>query len=164
MTYLNSTTVAHLAHVVAIAFVAVAVAACGPIRSERAVPIETDDPSVTYEYTDDEGLIDASFQAEEYCRQFNSWPSTSRVENTRGRGGLVTFHCDRQRSSEVAAQSSPQPPNTTVTYSYHDDHTLIDATAQAQRHCASQGAYARSSTVTNRGGTRTVVFECVQAP
>jgi hypothetical protein len=50
-----------------------------------------------------------------------------------------------------------------VNYTYRDEQTLIDATSEAQRHCAGFGAYARSSTVTTgTDGTRTVVFECVR--
>lgn len=138
------------------------VASCGTTGG-RAIPVQETAPSVSYDYTGDEGLIDATFQAEAYCRQFNSWPTTTSMDVASGGGSTVTFVCDQTRATAyTGTQPPPLPANPTVSYSYRNDQGLIDATNQAQRHCADFGAHARSYTVTTGAdGGRTVVFECV---
>jgi hypothetical protein len=139
------------------------VASCG-LASGRAEAIQESSPSVTYRYIDDEGLVDATIKAEAYCRQFNAWPTTASLDQATDGDGNVTFVCDQTRSSTyTSSQTRSKPPYPTVNYTYRDDQALIDATSEAQRHCAGFGAYARSSTVTvGTDGTRTVVFECVR--
>jgi hypothetical protein len=130
------------------------VASCGT-PSRRAEPIQESPPSVTYSYTDDEGLVDATIQAEVYCRQFNALPRTASDDD-----GNVTFVCDPTRVAYTGNQTLPRNP--TVSYTYSDEQTLVDARSEAQSHCAGVGAYARPSTVTTgTDGTHTIVFECV---
>jgi hypothetical protein len=133
------------------------VASCGS-TSGRAERIQESLPSVTYSYTDDEGLVDATMQAEAYCRQFNALPRTTSDED-----GNVTFACDPTRLAHTGNQTLSLPPNPTVSYTYRDEQTLADARSEAQSHCAGVGAHARPSTVTTgMDGTRTIVFECVR--
>lgn len=140
-----------------------AVAACGT-TSGRATTVQESNPSVTYDYSDDEGLVDATIKAEAYCRQFNAWPTTAGSQlSADGRKGTVTFRCDQTRTAAYSgSQPPPLPADPTVNYRYTHDEDLVEATVRAQRHCARFGAEARSSTVT-RGvdGDRTIVFECV---
>src|SRR5690625_5970277 len=42
--------------------------------------VDEDNPTVTYQYSDSEGLLNASFQAEIHCRQFDAWPHVEEVE------------------------------------------------------------------------------------
>jgi hypothetical protein len=116
---------------------------------------------VSYEYGDDNGLIDATRKAETFCEQYNAWPTAVDFD---GRSGEhhVTFACDQPRIVAAAPPTvvvpSPQPP---LTYPYRDDRGLVDALSQAQRYCLGLNANARSTRVTNNAdGSRTVTFEC----
>lgn len=162
MMVLNSGSARRVAQVATVLLLGVAVVAC--TTSGRAVPVQETAPTVSYDYTDDEGLIDATLQAEAYCRQFNSWPVTADMHLGARGSNTVTFVCNQERTVTGArAQTPPLPANPTVSYTYRDERELIDATTQAQRYCADFGAYARSTTVTHRAGVgRTVVFECVR--
>jgi hypothetical protein len=137
------------------------IASCGGTPSGRAEPIQETSPSVTYRYAGHEGLIDATVKAEAYCREFNARPTTTSLDEG---DGDVTFVCDRTRiDPDSGSPTSAMPSNPTVNYSYRDERTLIDATSEAQRHCAGLGADARKSTVTTgTDGTHTVAFECVR--
>jgi hypothetical protein len=147
---------------VGVVLLGASVVSCG-IPHGRAEPIQESSPTVTYSYADDEGLVDATIQAEAYCRQFNAWPTTTSLGRASDGDGNVTFVCDQTRSAAYESRTTTMPANPTVNYTYRDEQTLIDATNEAQRHCAGFGAYARSSTVTTgTDGTRTVVFECIR--
>jgi hypothetical protein len=163
MTHVCSDIATRLAQSAAVLVLGAALAACGT-PSGRAEAIQETAPSVTFEYKGDKGLIDATFKAENYCRQFNSWPTRSSVQLAPDGGNTVTFDCAQPRTAAFAgAQPPPMPPNPTVQYTYRDERDLIDATTQAQRYCAGFGADARASTVTDgAGGVSTVVFECVR--
>jgi hypothetical protein len=152
-----------IARSVGVLLMGASVASCG--TSGRAEAIQESSPSVTYSYTDDAGLVDATIQAEAYCRQFNAWPTTTSLRQASDGDGNVTFVCDQTRSvAYTGGRTASMPTNPTVNYTYRDERSLIDATSEAQRHCAGFGAYARSSTVTmGTDGTRTVVFECVRS-
>jgi hypothetical protein len=144
----------------AVILLGASMASCGT-PSGRAEPIEETSPSVTYRYAGHEGLVDATIKAEAYCRGFNARPTTTSLDEG---DGDVTFVCDQTRSHPYSGSpTSATPSIPTVNYTYHDERSLIDATSEAQRHCAGFGADARKSTVTTgTDGTHTVVFECVR--
>ncbi len=156
----NSTTPIRNILAVALLGAAAVLASCThPGGSART--IEEEPPSVTYEYSGDQGLIDAMFKAEEYCRQFNAWPAAA-VDDPET-SGEVTFFCEQERIVREETRQSPTlPSQPTASYSYQDAQGLIDATNQAQRHCAKYGARARTLELTRGGGSNTVVFECVR--
>lgn len=162
MLYLDSNITGRVARSVAALLVGAAVASCGT-PAGRAVPVQETSPSVTYTFTDDQGLIDATFQAEVYCREFNSWPTSTGV-HTASDGSRVTFVCDQARTAAfTGAQPPPIPPNPTVSYTYRNERGLIDATTQEQQHCTGFSAQAHSTSITTGAdGSRTVVFECVR--
>lgn len=162
MMHCNSGGIRRIAQTGTILLLGSALAACaGPYG--RAQTVQEDAPSVTYKYTDDEGLVDATIKAETYCREYNAWPTNAGMRVDADGSGEVTFHCNQTRA-ETYAGTRQLPSDVTVDYTYRDERALIDATTQAQRHCASYGAEARSRTVgTTADGTRTVVFECVRA-
>jgi hypothetical protein len=139
-----------------------ALAACGTPR-EEARAVEISPPTVTFEYDDEQGLVDAALRAEEYCRQYDAWPTTTDTDTARDGGGSVTFVCDRdRRGTYTGAAGAAMPANPTVDFTYRDEQSLIEATTQAQHYCARFGAQARSSVVTTAAdGTRRVTFECV---
>lgn len=163
MTQLQSGGPVRIAQSLTVLLLGVTLAAC-TAPSGRARAVQEDAPSVTYEFSDDQGLVDATIKAEAYCRQYNSWPTNSGTRTSTDGTRKVTFVCDQARNVAFAGNRPPElPPNVTVQYTYHDERALIDATTQAQRHCAAYGAEARSQTVTTApDGTRTIMFECIR--
>lgn len=162
MLYLDLNITGRIARSLTALLVGAAVASCGT-PAGRAVSVQETSPSVTYTFTDDQGLIDSTLQAEAYCREFNAWPTSTGV-HTAPDGSRMTFVCDRARTAaHTGAQPPPIPLNPTVSYTYRHERGLIDATTQAQRHCAGFGAQAQMTTITTGAdGSRTVVFECVR--
>jgi hypothetical protein len=161
MMHIQSDGTARLLQSMVALFLGAALTACAS-PSGRAQAVQESAPSVTYKYTDDEGLVDATIKAEAYCREYNAWPTQAgmRVEADGAGASQVTFVCDAPRAAASAALQSS--PNVTVNYSYRDEQALVDATMRAQRHCGELGAVARSSTVsTEADGSRTIVFECI---
>ena len=140
----------------------VVVVACAPTR-DGARQIDEDEPRVTYQYSDNEDLMDASFQAEAYCRQFNAWPEIEEVEQGRGTSGEVTFTCNREQQRETP-RTHTLPRDPALSYNYHDQQSLIEATMKAQRHCARYGAEARSIAGGMDDQRQAVAFECVRMP
>lgn len=162
MMSLNSSSMLRVGTSLTVLLVGVTLAAC-VAPAGRAQSVHEEAPSVTYKFADDDGLVDATIKAEVYCREYNAWPTNTGMRMDAGGASEVTFVCDQDRTATYAgAQRRSMPGDVTVDYSYRDEQALVDATTQAQRHCARYGAEARSQTVTTgRDGTRTITFECV---
>jgi hypothetical protein len=131
-------------------------------ESRPAVQTSSSKPTVSYEYGDDQGLLDATRKAEIFCAQYGAWPSAAATDS-RSDSRHITFACDQPRTSSPARSTvvvAPAP--TLLNYPYRDDRGLIDAVNQAQRYCMEYNASARSTPVTNNvDGSRSVSFECV---
>jgi hypothetical protein len=129
--------------------------------SQPAVQTSASKPTVSYVYGDDQGLLDATRQAETFCAQYSAWPTATNVD-TRSDGRHITFVCDQPRPSSPAPATvvvPPAPP--ALNYPYQDDRGLIEAVNEAQRYCMRFNANARSTRVTtNADGSRTVSFAC----
>ena len=147
----------------AVLLAAAALGAC-TVYSRGAVQTQATKPVVSYVYSDDEGLMEATRKAEGYCAQYSAWPTTEEIV-TKSDGRHVTFVCDQPRSAVVTAPTTTVvvPPQSPISYPYRDDRSLADATTSAQRYCAGFNGYARSTIVTNNAdGSRSVSFECVR--
>jgi hypothetical protein len=148
---------------VAIPLAAATLGSCSEY-SRGAVQTRASKPVVSYVYSDDEGLMDATRKAEGYCAQYGAWATTEDIVS-RSDGRHVTFVCDQPRAPIATAPTTTVvvPPQSPVSYPYRDERSLVDATANAQRYCIGFNAYARSTIVTtNADGSRTVSFECVR--
>lgn len=150
-----------LCHIASAIIVPLALVGCGTTTG-TAVPIEEVQPGITYQFSDDEGLVNASFKAENYCKQYNAWPRVSQMNGSRHSGGEVTFTCGAQRE-EVATTSRTNSQPRTVDYTYQNEENLVDATIKAQQACARMGAEAKLAETRVEGQKRTIVFECVNA-
>ena len=143
-----------------IAVIAVAaMAACGaPYQAPQEV--ETRPPVVSYNYSSDNGLIEANGKASSYCSQYASTPSLqgSIIDNADGTK-TVTFACVKTAAVTRAPVSVPPSPPTG--YSYHTDTELLQAIGSADAYCARSGQIASYSIVTNADGTKTLTFQCV---
>ena len=134
-----------------------AVASCGPLSSSQQ-PVQSTNPSVTYNYRTDQELLQANQNATTYCSQYQTAPRTANITNNPDGSKAVVFECVRT--------TLPSPPPTTPTtpsqsYTYRTDQELVLASQTAGAYCLKYGSQPMtSSIVTNPNGTRTVTFQC----
>lgn len=144
---------------IAALFATVALDACSD-RPRPAVQTSASRPTVSYVYSDDDGLLDATHKAESYCARYDAWPSPLGFDKESGERH-VTFACDQPRTAAQSSTTVVVPSSAPLTYPYRDDRGLVDAINEAQRYCLGLNASARSTRViTNSDGSRTVAFEC----
>jgi hypothetical protein len=141
---------------------AATLASCAGVR-QPAVQTTASKPTVSYVYSDDQGLVEATSQADSYCARYSAWPTSSDIV-TQSDGRHVTFFCDQPRTVMSAPATVVMPPaQQVVSYPYRDDGSLIEAANQAQRYCMGFNANARSTIVVNNAdGSRNLRFECVR--
>ncbi|MCE3258056.1 MAG: hypothetical protein K0Q64_2139 [Nitrobacter vulgaris] len=154
---------------------AASLAAC-VARPQEPQAVSSTKPSITYSYTDDRALMEATRKAEAYCAPYNTWPRTDSFHNLPEGGRNVTFVCDQPRTAALVAPQSAvivsQPMVTQtavptapppVAYSYRDDRGLVEASNLAARYCMGYSAQARSTLVqSNVDGSKTITFDCVR--
>jgi hypothetical protein len=101
----------------------VTLASCAGFR-QPAVQTSASKPTVSYVYSDDQGLLEATRQAESYCAQYSAWPRSSDIV-TQSDGRHVTFFCDQPRTVTSAPTTVVVPPaQQVVSYPYRDDRGL----------------------------------------
>ena len=134
-----------------------AVASCSPLSSSQQ-PVQSSNPSVTYNYRTDQELLQANQNATTYCSQYQTAPRTANITNNPDGSKAVVFECVRT--------TLPSPPPTTPTtpsqsYTYRTDQELVQASQTAAAYCLKYGSQPMtSSIVTNPNGTKTVTFQC----
>jgi hypothetical protein len=139
----------------AVALVAAgAVAACAPWPSSQQ-PVQSSNPSVTYNYRTDQELVQANQNATTYCSQYQTAPRTASITNNADGSKAVVFECVRTTSPV------PSPPTPSQSYTYRTDQELVQASQTAGAYCVKYGSQPMtSSIVTNPNGTKTVTFQC----
>ena len=135
-----------------------AVAACAPFPSSEQ-PVQSSNPSVTYNYRTDEELLQANRNATAYCNQYQTVPRTGNITNNSDGSKAVVFECVRTALPAPPPLSPPPPPS--LSYTYRTDQELVQASQTAGAYCQKYGSQPMtSSIVTNANGTRTVTFQC----
>src|SRR3984893_15596449 len=124
------------------------VASCGPLPSSQQ-PVQSSNPSVTYNYRTDQELLQANQNATTYCGQYQTAPRTSTLTNNADGSKTVVFECVR------TALPTPAPVNPNLTYTYRtDQEELVQASQTASAYCLKYGSQPMtSSLVTNSDGT-----------
>lgn len=158
----------------AIVTTAIAVVACGPV-SREPVAVQASNPKVTYQYVNENQLLEANNKAITYCSQYQALPRTLNISNAPSGSNEVVFEClpratvaampplsplSPQVASVPMAAAVPVTPN--VSYAYRNDRELLDAARSAQIYCANNG-YPRATTATTgstMAGAKTVTFQC----
>jgi hypothetical protein len=131
-----------------------AVAACTPFSSSQQ-PVQSRNPSVTYNYRTDQELIQANQHATTYCSQYQTTARTANITTNPDGSKAVVFECVRTTLPAPA----PVPPS--QSYSYRADQELIQVSQTADAYCLRYGARPMmSNIVTNPDGTKTVTFQC----
>lgn len=116
--------------------------------------VDSTRPSVTYHFSNDRDLVEATSKARAYCQDYNAWPRTAGIDED---GDEVTFVCDR------TAAYDPEPGWTDrhVSFSFASHHDLVEATARAESYCRRYDAEPGDLNIhVNPDGSRTATFEC----
>jgi len=130
---------------------------CASLHDSSPDQVAASNPSVTYNYRNDDELIQAGQRAATYCNQYQSIPRTDSFGSDPNGGSMVVFEC-----VPTSAPTAPQPQfNPNLTYNYRNDQDLVDAARNAQIYCMNRGSrQVVSNIATNSDGTKTVTFQC----
>jgi hypothetical protein len=147
--------IARWVNVSAVALLAAgALASCATSPSSQQ-PVQSTNPSVTYNYRTDQELLQANQNATAYCSPYQTAPRTSSITNNADGSKAVRFECVRT----TLPAPVPAPPN--QSYSYRTDQELVQASQTAAASCPKSSSQPMtSSIVTNSDGTKTVTFHC----
>lgn len=151
-------------NVFALSVAAISLAACGPLRDDNAEQVSSLPPRVSYDFTTDDGLLEASAKARDYCSQYASTPSVrGSIIDSAGDRSTVTFECinPTAMTAPQAVQVYPPSPATPRGYLYRSDTELLAAIESADSYCDDYGRNASTSIETNADGTRSLSFQCV---
>jgi hypothetical protein len=130
------------------------VASCARFPSSQQ-PVQSSNPSVTYNYRTDQELIEANQRATTYCSQYQTAAGTANITNNPDGSKAVRFECVRTTLPAPA----PVPPS--QSYTYRTDQELLQVSQTAGTYCRTYGAQPMTSRiVTNPDGTKTVTFQC----
>ena len=147
--------IARWVNVSAVALLAAgALASCASLPSSQQ-PVQSSNPSVTYNYRTDQELLQANQNATTYCSPYQTTPRTSSITTNADGSKAVHFECVRTTLPAPA----PTPP--TQSYTYRTDQELVQASQTASASCPKSSSQPMtSSIVTNSDGTKTVTFQC----
>jgi exopolysaccharide biosynthesis predicted pyruvyltransferase EpsI len=130
------------------------VASCAPFPSSQQ-PVQSSNPTVTYNYRTDQELIQANQNAATYCTQYQTTPRTANITSNPDGSKAVVFECVR------TTRPVPQPTTPSQSYTYRTDQELVQASQTAGAYCLQYSSQPMtSSIVANPNGTKTVTFQC----
>jgi PBP1b-binding outer membrane lipoprotein LpoB len=135
---------------------AVILGACASTHSSAPRQVDARRPTVTYQYRNDDELIQANQRAIGFCEPYQSLPKAQHFSEDSEHGRVVVFECVSTLLPEPMHQS-----NADLRFEYRTDQELLDVSRNAQIHCRHSGRLESSSSITvNSDGTRTVTFHC----
>ena len=118
-------------------------------------PVQSSNPSVTYNYRTDQELLQANQNGTTYCSQYQTVPRTVSMTSNPDGSKAVLFECVRTTLPAPA----PTPPS--QSYSYRTDQELVQASQTASAYCPKYSSQPMtSSIVSHSDGTKTVTFHC----
>jgi hypothetical protein len=131
-------------------------ASCGPLSSPSSQqPVQSSNPSVTYNYRTDQELLQANQNATTYCAKYQTAPRSMNITNNPDGSKAVSFEC------VPSTLPVPPPASPNLSYNYRTDQELVQASQTAGTYCQKYGSQPMTSTmVTNADGTKTVTFQC----
>ena len=92
-----------------------------PLRPREQVQSST--PSVTYNYHNDQELLQVDHRATTYCTQYRSLPQALNFKPDPNGGNYVVFQC----VPATTIETSQEPVNPNLTYTYENDAELLTA-------------------------------------
>jgi hypothetical protein len=118
-------------------------------------PVQSSNPSVTYNFRTDQELLQANQNATTFCGPYQTTPRTSSITSNADGSKAVHFECVRTTLPVPA----PTPPS--QTYTYRTDQELVQASQTASAYCPKPNSQPMTSSIaTNSDGTKTVTFQC----
>lgn len=149
---------ARMAALVAVGALA-ALAACAPYGSGPPQQVAAKNPSVSYTYRNDDQLLQARQNANGYCGQYQSSPTSGTTSRNSDGTFTVTFDCIRS-GAQTSAIITP-PPSNNISYTYLSDNEYQQVAQNAESYCMKYGwRTVSSNSITNPNGSRTVTFVC----
>ncbi len=147
--------IARWVNVSAVALLAAgALASCTSFPTSQQ-PVQSSNPSVTYNYRTDQELLQANQNATTFCSPYQTIPRTSSITTNADGSKAVLFECVRTTLPAPA----PTPPS--QSYSYRTDQELVQASQTASASCPKYSSQPMTSSIaTNSDGTKTVTFQC----
>jgi hypothetical protein len=137
-----------------------AVAACGPIHSAGPQQVYAANPSITYNYSTDQELLQAGDRASVFCSQYQARTMRSGTISQNPDGtNSVSFEC--VPVAAPAGTVAAVPPAVPMTYSYTTSQELLTASQNAESYCLRQGKRSSATVTTNPDGTKAATFQCV---
>ncbi len=139
-------------------FIAMAAAACTSTH-QLAKEVGNSPPAVSYDFTSDEGLVEANAKARVYCHQYNSFPSMM--------GSITAGSDDAKRVTFMCVKVTPIVPSITSFtatprgYAYHSDAELIQAVQSADAYCEQLGQTSWIRLTISPDGVNVLTFQCV---
>ena len=97
-------------------------ASCAPQYSAPR-EVHASDPSVTYTYSTDQGLLQVDRSAATYCSRYQSVAKAASFTTDQSGSKVVVFQC--VPATTTTAAMAPQP-NPDLTYNYESDQQLMD--------------------------------------
>lgn len=136
------------------------ISSCAPITAPPE-KVDQTPPTVTYEYTTDQELVNVRPRAVEYCSRYQAVPHAIRFSTRPDTGRrIVVFEC----VDTVPPVATAVPPSPPLTYTYRTDGELLSALQSAHGYCVRNGGRdVVSNIVTNPDGSKTVTFRCSPA-
>ena len=151
----NMVTISRRVGVWAVALLAAGtLASCAQFPSSQQ-PVQSSNPSVTYNYRTDQELLQANQNATAYCSPYQTAPRTSSITTNADGSKAVRFECVR------TTLPTPAPTTPSQSYSYRTDQELVQASQTASAYCPHYSSQPMTSRiVSNSDGTKTVTFQC----
>ncbi len=137
---------------------AVMTVSCEATRSSSPRQVDASSPSVTYQYRNDDELIQANQRAIGFCEPYRSLPQAQRFSEDSEHHRIVVFECVSNLQAAPMARADSD-----LRYDYRTDQELLEVSRNAQVHCRNNGGRETSSNIViNPDGSRTVTFHCGQ--
>jgi hypothetical protein len=135
---------------------AIMTASCASTLSSSPRQVDAHNPTVTYQYRNDDELIQANQRAIAFCEPYQTLPQAQHFSENSDNQKIVIFEC----ASSV--QTAPiRQPDSELRYNYRSDQELLDVSRNAQIQCRNSGRPEMSSdVVVSSDGSRSVTFHC----
>ena len=135
---------------------AVLTASCASTPSSSPQQVAANNPTVTYQYRNDDELIQANQRAISFCEPYRSLPQAQHFSENSEHQKIVVFECGSSMQTAPIRQ-----PDSELRYDYRSDQELLEVSRNAQIQCRDSGRPEMSSSVVvNSDGSRSVTFHC----
>jgi hypothetical protein len=135
---------------------AVMTASCASTPQSAPREVAANNPTVTYEYRNDDELIQANERAVSFCQPYQTLPQAQHFSENSDHQKIVIFECVSSAQTATISQ-----PGSQLRYNYRSDQELLVDSRNAQLQCRNSGMPVMSSNiVVNSDGSRSVTFLC----